>query len=291
MRIRMLALALAFLLQPSTPLAEQFTSLAKSSGGHTGVAVRVIESGESAGLNDTERFPMQSVYKLPIAMAILDRVAHKTLTLDQKVHLTESDMPPSAIHSPIRDAHVHGGIDLSLQDLIHAAIVESDGAASDVLLRIAGGGARVTAYLRGIGVRDMAVVTTEVEMSRDPMAQFRNYSTPAAAVALLTALQSARGVAPATRDRLVQYMIDSTPGPQRLKGRLPANTVVAHKTGTDGTRNGVTAATNDVGIITLPNGRHLAIAVFVNNSNAELTAREGAIANISRAAYDRWSAR
>ncbi len=127
---------------------------------------------------------------------------------------------------------------------------------SDILLRLAGGGPRVTAYLRGLGVRDMDVATTEREMSRDHMAQYRN---------------------------------DSTPGPLRIKGLLPPGNVVAHKTGTDGTREGKTAATNDIGIVTLPDGRHVAIAVFVKDSTAGLVAREAALARAAKATWDHWT--
>jgi beta-lactamase class A len=81
-------------------------------------------------------------------------------------------------------------------------------------------------------------------------------------------------------------MAESTPGAKRLKGQLPAGTIVAHKTGTSGTQNGITAATNDIGIITLPNGKHLAIAVFVSDSPADETAREEVIAKIAKAAWD-----
>ena len=98
---------------------------------------------------------MQSVYKLPIVMAVLDQVDRKALTLNQKVSLSAGDMVPAASHSPMRDAHPRGGIDISVRELIRAAIVDSDGTASDVLLRLAGGGPRVTAYLRGLGIRDM----------------------------------------------------------------------------------------------------------------------------------------
>jgi beta-lactamase class A len=105
----------------------------------------------------------------------------------------------------------------------------------------------------------------------------------------LKALDAGRGVSLASRELLLQDLADSTPGPQRLKGRLPAGTRVAHKTGTDATRDGKTAATNDIGIITLPDGRHLAIAVFVKDSTAELTPREATIAGIARAAWDRWT--
>ena len=128
-------------------------------------------------------------------------------------------------------------------------------------------------------------------MARDHMAQYRNYSTPEAAVTLLKALFTGRTLSAASRQLLLDDMIASTPGPRRLKGRLPAGTVVAHKTGTDGTRNGMTRATNDIGIITLPDGRHVAIAVFVKDSTAGAAARESVIAEMARAAWDRWAAR
>jgi beta-lactamase class A len=222
-------------------------------------------------------------------MAVLDQVDRKALTLNQRVSLSAKDMVPG-LHSPMRDRHPQGGIDVSVRELIRAAIVDSDGTASDVLLRLAGGGPRVTAYLRGLGVRDMAVVTTEREMSRDSMAQYRNFSTPRAAVDVLKALQAGRGISPAGRALLLQDMADSTPGPQRIKGSLPPGTVVAHKTGTSGTHGGKTPATNDIGIVTLRDGRHLAIAVFVKDSTADVVPREATIAKMARAAWDRWTA-
>ena len=84
-------------------------------------------------------------------------------------------------------------------------------------------------------------------------------------------------------------MTESPTGPRRLKGLLPKDATVAHKTGTSGTRNGINAATNDVGIITLPNGRHVAIAVFVAESPADEAAREEVIAKIAKAVWDKWS--
>jgi beta-lactamase class A len=282
------AIAFALYLQ-SASLTDRFADAASSSGGRTGAFARVLETHDGAGLNDTERFPMQSVYKLPIAMAVLDQVERKALTLNQKVSLSAGDMVP-IVHSPLAERYPRGGIDISVRDLIRAALVDSDGTASDVLLRLAGGAARVTAYLRGLGIRDMTVATTEREMSHDPMAQYRNDATPRAAVDVLAALHAGRGVSPDARDLLLRDLAASTPGPQRLKGALPPGTIVAHKTGTDATRDGKTAATNDVGIITLPDGRHLAVAVFVKDSTAGLAPREAAIARIARIAWDHWTA-
>ena len=84
-------------------------------------------------------------------------------------------------------------------------------------------------------------------------------------------------------------MTETPTGPKRLKGLLPKSAVVAHKTGTGGTNSGLTSATNDIGLITLPNGRHLAVAVFVSDSPADLATRERVIAEIAKAIWDNWS--
>jgi beta-lactamase class A len=85
-------------------------------------------------------------------------------------------------------------------------------------------------------------------------------------------------------------MKNTPTGPNRLKGLLPKGTPVAHKTGTTGSTEGINAGTNDVGIITLPDGKgHLAIAVFVKGSNQAADIREKAIAQTARMCYDYWT--
>ena len=87
-------------------------------------------------------------------------------------------------------------------------------------------------------------------------------------------------------DLLFTWISESPTGLKRLKAQLPPGTAVAHKTGTSGTRNGITAATNDIGLISLPGGRRLAIAVFVTNAKASPETIESVIAKIGKAAYD-----
>jgi len=274
-------------------LTDRFAELAKTCQCRLGIAAQPVEGGETYELNGGERFPMQSVYKLPISMAVLDQVERQTLTLTQTVTFTASDMAGVGFHSPLRDRYPTGGVSVGVRDLIRAAIVDSDGIASDALYRLAGGGERITAYLRAIGIQDMDVVATEREMFEDRtrMTQYRNSTTPRAAIALLRALHDGRGVTPAAREMLLKDLTESVPGAKRLKGLLPAGTPVAHKTGTDGTFNGMTRGTNDVGIITLPGGRYLAIAVFVKDSTASEAVREGTIAKAARLAFDAWTAR
>lgn len=258
-------------------------SIAGSISGRVGAAAMIVETGEVIAARGNERFPMQSVYKLPIAIAVLQRIDAGKFKLSMPMLVRKQDMI-AGIHSPIRDMSPNGAR-LSVRELLRAAIVESDGVASDVLLVVAPL-ATVDQIVHTLGADSMKVVATERAMSKDPMVQYRNWSTPLGAVALLRALQQRRALSAPSQALLMGWLTETVIGEKRIKGRLPAGTAVAHKTGTDGTRNGLTRATNDIGIATLPNGQHLAIAVFVKDSRATEAQREAVIAAIARAAWD-----
>ena len=275
--------------KPGDPeLQKQIEQIVSTARGHVGVAAVVLETGESVSLHPQDHFPMQSVYKLPIGMTVMKQVDAGKLKLDQKVRVAKDDFIGRGQHSPIRDQNPNG-VELSVNELLRYAISESDGTASDVLMRLAGGSEAVHAYLNELKINDMIVRNTEKELGQDRTLQYLNWATPEAAVALLRALHERRELSETSQALLLKLMIESTPGAKRLKGFMPTGTVVAHKTGTSGTQNGMTAATNDIGLITLPNGRHLAIAIFVSDSPADETTREGVIAKVSRSLWDRWS--
>ncbi len=283
-----ICLALALLSPAPGSTADLRSKLEEIAGtvqGRVGIAVLLVESGQVVSLNGSRRYPMQSVYKLPIGMTILHQVDQERIRLDQTARVAESDLAPPPVYSPIRDKYPHGA-NLSVLELLRFMVSESDGTASDVLVRLAGGSHSITRYLRRLNVDSMVVATTEAEMARDQRAQYRNWASPRAAVDLLRVLYAGRILSESSRLLLLRLMTETGTGAHRIKGMLPADAVVAHKTGTSGTAAGVTAATNDVGIVTLPGGRHLAIAVFVSDSTADEAAREGVIAKAARAAWD-----
>jgi beta-lactamase class A len=269
-----------------TVLIEKTAGPAK---GRVGVFAVVLETGESVSLDSDGHYPMQSVYKFPISMAVLKQIDDGKLKLDQKVRVEKSEYVNKYMHSPLRDKNPNGA-DVTVQELIRYAIVESDGTASDVLMRLAGGPAAIEAYLLEINIGEMIVENTEEEIGQNWETQYRNWATPEGAAALLRALHEKRGISDPHQKLLLKFMTESVPGAKRLKGMLPPGTAVAHKTGTSGTNaEGVTAATNDIGIITLPTGKHLAIAVFVSDSPLDEAGREAVIAGIAKAAWDTWS--
>lgn len=265
-------------------LRNQIERIAQANQGRVGVTATVLETGESVSLNGNQQFPMQSVYKFPIAMAVLAQVDQGKLKLDQKVRVEASDI--------VQDSRILGensqGKEFSLSKLLKYMVSESDNTACDVLLRLIGGPKTVNQYLRGLSINDVVVANTEKELGQDPAVQYRNYTTPDAAVNLLRTLHEGRGLSESSQALLLQLMTETATGLKRIKGLLPDGTVVAHKTGTSATVNGVTAATNDVGLVTLPNKLHLAIAVFVADSRENDVTREEAIAKMARAAWDKW---
>jgi len=224
-------------------------------------------------------------YKLPISMAVMRQIDAGTIKLDQNVSVAKEEYVGRSAHSPIRDKYPNG-TKLTVNELLRFTLSESDGTASDALMKLAGGPQAIQAYVSELGIKDWKIVDSEKAFIQDHSLQFRNWATPGAAVALLRALHERRGLSESSQVLLLKYLIESTPGAKRLKGLLPPGTIVAHKTGTSGTEKGITAATNDIGIITLPSGKHLAIAVFISNSSADEATREGVIAQIAKAVCD-----
>ena len=269
-------------------LRRRIEAIAAQAKGRVGAAASVLETSETVSVRGDEQFPMQSVYKMPIAMATLRAVDDGRLKLDEKIRVEKTEFVRIGQYSPLRDKNPNGA-ETTVRELLRLAVAESDGTASDVLFRLAGGAAEIGKFLNEIGASEIAVVNTEKEIGKDWETQYRNFATPNGAVQLLRAFHERRGLSASSYELLNKFMVESLPGQKRLKGLLPPNTIIAHKTGTGGTRDGVTSATNDIGIINLPNGNHLAIAVFVSDSPADEATRERVIAEIAKAAWDNWS--
>ncbi|MEP6704791.1 MAG: class A beta-lactamase, partial [Acidobacteriota bacterium] len=239
-------------------------------------------------LDRSGHYPMQSVYKLPIAMAVMKMVDEGKVRIDQDISITPEDFVRQGFHSPIRNTNPQGTV-LPLGEILRFSISESDGTASDVLLDLAGGPEAVMSYLKGIGMTDLIVADSEKSISKDWETQYRNWSTPEASVKLLGALHERRtDLREQTNDLLVNVMTATETGDMRIKRGLPEGAVLAHKTGTGGIEKGITSATNDVGIVTLPDGRHIMLAVYVSDSSENGAVRQKVIADLTHAVIEKW---
>jgi beta-lactamase class A len=286
MRAAALTLLLPLLASAQTALRKQIEAIAAGAQGKVSVACSLPGVALDCDLNPHARPPMQSVFKFPLALAALHLVEQGRLSLDQPIRFRASDRILPRTYSALQAKYPEAEVDVPLRELLRLAVSLSDNTAADVVLRIVGGPAEVDRTIRKLGVAGFHLEDNEAALHRDPTAQYRNWCEPAAAVELLRRVSDNPPLAPERTKLLLDWLEESPTGPRRIKGLLPAGTVVMHKTGSSGTERGVAPATNDIGLIALPGGRRLAIAIFVTDSAAGEATRDSVIARIARAAYD-----
>jgi len=269
----------------SSVLRPQIAEIAKSARGIVGVAVLGLEDRDTVSYNGNARLVMESVLKFPVAMAVLHLVDSGVMTLNQTIHIKKKDLPKT--YSPLRDKYPDGDVDVSIDDLLKYMVSQSDNDACDILLAKLGGPDQVNFYLRMIKMKGINIQASEDDMAKTPESQYTNWCRPKAMVHLLDTLYTGGVLKPDSRDYLIKLLDETSTGPNRIKGLLPAGTIVGHKTGTSGANDAsIALGTNDVGVITLPNGKHVAIAIFVTNSTADEATRDLVIAKIAKAVYD-----
>lgn len=276
--------------------------------GVAGVAARDMASGKQVFLNADQPFPMASTYKIPIAIALLSKIDAGELSLTDMIEIDDDEWVYSQV---IAANFIHAGVALSVANLLEVMITHSDNTATDVCLRLVGGPAEVNRRLAELGVEGISVDRSTADLLRDfygieagrqnlaeigriaradpgrvitADAQFEadllDKSTPRAMLYLLTKLFEGGALSDKSTEFLLGVMARTKTMPDRLGGLLPSHTPIAHKTGTVG------GVVNDVGYITLPDGRRFAIAVFTRGSDTPPAARERAIAEVARILYD-----
>jgi len=277
---------LCVIAQKESSLRKQIEQIAKPIKGIVGVSILGLESRDTLTYNGNARLVMHSVMKFPIALTVLHLVDSGVFSLDQRIHISRRDLPKT--YSPLRDKYPKGNVDVSVRDLLTYMVLLSDNDACDILLsKVTKGIQPVQDYMLRLGIRGIAIRATEADMASAWELQYVNWCKPKEMTLLLDMIYHNKTLSKVNTDFLYKIMTETSTGPKRLKGLLPAGTVVAHKTGTSPTNaEGLSPSTYDVGIITLPNGKHLAIAVFVCNSTNDEATREGVIAKIAKAAWD-----
>jgi len=283
MRAFALLLTLTTPLAAQMPLHQQIAEIAKDAKGTVYVACSLPGAQLDCDLNEHGHPPMQSTFKSPLAMAVLHQVELGKLQLDQPVRFLKSDR--YATYSPLQDEFPNADVDVPLRKLLKVMAEESDNIAANILLRAIGGPETLQQYLDSFGLSAIHQQDSEYTLHGDQKLQYRDYAEPVAMVSLLRLFADHSPLNPEHTALLNTWMLEATSGPQRIKGLLPTGTPVAHKTGSSGEEFGMIPATNDVGLITLPDERRLAVAIFVTDAHADQATCEAVIARIAQAIY------
>ena len=266
-------------------LRQQIRAIAIDAHGKVAVACSLPGSSLNCDLNPNAHPPMQSVFKLPLGLMVLHLVEQGTLSLDQPVQFRPQDRILPHVYSPLQDQYPDAGVDVPLHELLRLDVALSDNVAADILLRLVGGPKAVNSYIAELGIRGFHLRDSEADLHHEVSAQYRNWFAPAGAVQLLRRISDNSPLTQEHTDLLLAWMTPSD-RTNRLDGDLPSVVRVAHKSGTSDVTDGVAHATNDIGLIPLPDGPRIAIAVFVTDSTADQATREKVISRVGRAAYD-----
>ncbi|MCW3169587.1 CGA/CIA family class A beta-lactamase [Chryseobacterium sp. 09-1422] len=254
-----------------------------------GVSVLGFENGFRYSRNADKKLPMQSVFKFHIAAAVLDFVDQGKLSLDQKIHLDRSNLLENT-WSPLRDKYPNGGVDVPLSEILELTVAKSDNNGCDILLKLLGGTQTVQKFMNSKGVKNFQIKNSEAEMHKDWSLQYKNYSTTQSAVDVLKKFSDGKLLSKRSTEYLMKVMLSTSTGLNKLVEQLPKNTPVARKTGSSGKNDaGLTGAENEIAIVTLPNGKQYAIAVFVSNSTESNVVNCKIISDISKAVWDDFS--
>ena len=236
--------------------------------------------------NAEKKLPMQSVFKYHIALAVLDLVDQLKLSLDQKVFIKKSELLPNT-WSPIREKHPEGNFEMPISELIEYSVAMSDNVGCDVLLRLIGGPKVVNDYIVSKGVKNTQIVYNEELMQSAWKNQYENYTTMKSATRLLKDFYKGKILSKKSTEFLLAVMYRTSTGLNKIVEQLPKYAKVAHKTGSSGKNDaGLTGAENDIAIITLPNGKTYAIAIFVSDSTESYDVNCKMISDISKVVFE-----
>ena len=272
----------------ASPLQENIDAIVKDKQAEIGVVIEGFDTHQRAGFNENTRFPMQSVFKFPVALAVLDQVDTGKINLDETLLLKPSDLLPNT-HSPLREKYADKNAAVSIREILQETVAASDNNGCDILLRLIGGPQAVDRYVKSLGISDMQIAVNEQEMHTAKDAQHKNWATPAATTRLLRLFHDGKLLKPDSQEFLWAAMRDSVTAPGRLRSPLPAGTHLIHKTGTSDYSPKDGSTVNDVGIILLPDGNPVFVSVLISGSKMSMMDTEKIIASLSGVAWDHFS--
>ena len=216
---------------------------------------------------------------------VLDKMDKDHIGLDSLIEVKSSQLKPDT-YSPLRDEFPDQDITISLGELLKYTISKSDNNTCDILIEYVGGIDQVNEYVKSLGIKDCNLAATETLMHTSGDA-YLNWSTPEEVVRLLNITDKQILFGTQYKDFLQATMQETSTGKDKLKGQLPADVIVGHKTGSsDRTPEGIKIADNDAGFVILPNGQKYYIAVFVMESQETDADNAAIIASISKIVYD-----
>ena len=256
----------------SSPLPK-FEAIRARVGGRVGLYVLDTNTGRSIGMDEGSRYAMASTFKLMLAALILQQVDAKRFSLQQTVRFEPSD---SVTYSPVVSLYTDQR-QISLETLCRAAVEVSDNTAANLLLKLAGGPASFTQFMRTLGDRETRLDRFELELNSNLPGDVRDTTTARAMVTSMQEVLTRNVRREDSRALLTKWLVAASTGLRRIRSGLPPSWRAGDKTGT-----GSNGAVNDVAILWPPARQPILAAVYMSESTAGTEALNAAHAQIGR---------
>lgn len=251
---------------------ERLRAIGQRIGGRLGVHAHDTGTGRRIDLAGGERFAMASTFKLPLAAAVLERCDRGVLALDDHVAYAARDLVP---HAPLTEKSLARGF-MTIEELCAAIVTVSDNPAANLLLAQLGGPAELTRFLRGLGDEVTRLDRIEPDLNENRADDPRDTTSPRAMADTAARLLTGDVLKPASRERLIGWLITAETGLMRIRAGLPSDWRAGDKTGT-----GASGAVNDVAIA-WPRGRApIVIAVYMSGSQQSVETLSRAHAEVA----------
>ena len=225
--------------------------------------------------NPNWRMNYCSVFKWVLGAAILWSVQQGKLTLNQRVNYTQKDLDGLGV-APMTSANLSRGW-MTIAELCHATITESDNPAANLLEPLVGGLKGMQAFVQSLGDKTMRFDRLEPYLNTWVKGDERDTSTASAMANLLYSALNGPILTAQSKAQLSQWMIEAKTGFKRIRAHLPKTWVAGDKTGTSG--NGVA---NDVAFVKSPSGKAYYISVFSLRYADDMDASNVAISELSK---------
>lgn len=263
-------------------LQNNLKNITKDKDALIGISIYDFSSKKMINIHGNKMFPMQSVYKFPIALATLHLVDIDSLSLNKEIMITKRDLLPDT-WSPIRDKYPDGTT-MTLADILSYTVSLSDNNGCDILINLLGGTQTINKYIQKLGIDNIHITKTEAQQHREWNFMYENSSSPKAAIKLLRLFDSQQIISTDSYHFLWNIMSETSTG--SITTKLPDSVIVAHKTGSSPLLEGIYEATNDIGIMVLPNGKRIAFAIFIFHSKETKDTNYAVISDIAKTIYD-----
>lgn len=274
--------------QNMAELRKELNHIISTKNATVGISIKGINRKDTLSINRNMKMPMMSVFKFHIALTVLNEVDQGKLSLNQKFFIKKEDLKEDT-WSPIREDFPNGNMDLTLDQLLRYTVSHSDNNGCDILLELIGGTETVQKFINKIGIKDFTIKMNENQM-RTWENLYINTTTPIATTELLDKFYKGKVLKKNTTKYLYQIMVECSRGITWMKAGLPEGTELAHRTGISGTNdNNLRVAMNDVGIIKLPNGKHLIISIYLKNITESREDTEKIIADITKLTWNHFT--